>query len=46
MQQGTERRGHLCQESPLDGFQGPGAFRAQIEQDRLEIDAPKKRLCP
>lgn len=43
-QQSAEWKTYLRNVVQLDGFQGPDAFRAQLLQDKQEIEALKKRL--
>ena len=43
-QQTAEWKTYLRNVVQLDGFQGPDAFRAQLLQDKQEIEALKKRL--
>jgi len=44
VQQTPEWSTYLKQVAQLDGFQGPEAFRAQLEQDMREMEALKKKL--
>ena len=44
VQQTPEWNAYLKQVAQLDGFQGPEAFRAQLEQDIREMEALKKKL--
>jgi putative tricarboxylic transport membrane protein len=43
-QQAPEWKAYLKQVTQLDGFQGPEAFRAQLNQDIQEMEAVKKKL--
>ena len=43
-QQSAEWKTYLRNVVQLDGFQGPDAFRAQLLQDKQEIETLKKRL--
>jgi tripartite-type tricarboxylate transporter receptor subunit TctC len=43
-QQTAEWKNYLRQVVQLDGFQGPGAFRAQLVQDMQEMETVKKKL--